>query len=251
MKRTVCVVRACMAVLCCGVLVLSACGLDTSHSLSSSSSGGHSVDATTLDPTQIYFSFQTSETGNDQSGSFTFNGTEVYYKIYTDASTMRGRRAVIDNLAPREAYTKLTSEYGYQKLLLKEGPEPSPLIQSANRNRYVYIRLNDYNTENSSDYRNVIQVGNSAMMKYDSTLMLGSPRRSIGRSCGFDFGVSADSAAYCRSPVPASGDADFYGTTSSAGPWYVDMYAVSVGTDSGGLAYSAPHYCGSVTISKY
>ncbi|MBQ2315281.1 MAG: hypothetical protein II187_10335 [Treponema sp.] len=237
--------KTCIGVACAAALFLgtfSGCGLDSSSKASPASSTGHSVDATTSDPTQLYFSFRTS--------SDPITGTDVYYKIYSDSATLRAHRAVVENIGDsvESSFTKITNDYGYRKLALKEGAS-NPMIHGSNC--YVYIRLCDYNTENSADYRNAVQAGASAMTRYDASVFLGSPRRYTG-SNGFDFGIAADSGAYCRSPIPSSGDADFEGTPTSTGPWYVALYAVSVTTDTATATTThSLHYCGSMTINKY
>ena len=120
------------------------------------------------------------------------------------------------------------------------------------KNRFVYIRLNDYS--DSENYENIILTGTSKISSYDSSsgdTVLGNPRRYINSSYGFNF-TTATSGDYTTSnnPQPTSSDDDVnYTTVSDEDVWYVDMYAVTVGRDSTyTYSYSKPLFLGSLKI---
>ncbi len=233
------------------------CGLDTFYYLEPPFDDGHttkySADANG-DRANYYFSFLTNETGDNASledSDFTFLGTEVYYKIYNNYSTMTSVQSAVDSLNSSSdvsaAATNLINTRGYKTLLLS--PKTlTPLVAKTGKNRYVYIRLNSTDTEES-----IACYGSSAMRSYDSSdtsiTVLGKPLRNIatGSDCGFDFNSDDD-----ENPVPKSGDEDVnYSSTSNSGVWYVDMWAVSIGRDSSySSSYSKLLHLGSITIAE-
>ncbi len=157
---------------------------------------------------------------------------------------MESREAAINAKEESSQRDSLVS-YGYKTLNLDGMAAPSPLISESDC--YVYIRLADYNTSNSSDYKAVICTSTSPMSRYESSAnQIGVPRRSINASYGFDFGKNTSN------PVPVSSDSDYYSSSAtSAGTYYVDVYAVTVGEDTadGTMSYSGVLHLGSVSIS--
>lgn len=245
-------------------MLLCTCGLDTFYYLDPPVTDGHTAYYTASDPLTLYFSFITNEESSlgdnylfFESGSdFSFLGTEVYYKIYNNYSTMVSVENSINSLNSSssnysQAAESLIESRGYKPLKLSRG-NFSPLIQAGGspQNRHVYIRLNDYGTE--TDYQSGICVGTSQMSKYTPSSALtyaGSavyPRRFIDSKYGFNFGKDDDN------PVPANGDSDVYYTSASEeGVWYVDMYAISIGRDSSySTSYSKVLFLGSIKISE-
>ncbi len=223
-------------------VVLLSCGLETSYYLDAPTLAGTSPNYGTADKSLHFFCFHTS--GDSSSGSFSCLGTEIYYRIYNNQSVMEQREAAIDALEDSAQRDSLVS-YGYKTLNLAGAAAPSPLI--AQTNCYVYIRLADYNTSNSPDYKAVICTSSVPMTRYESSAtQIGVPRRSINASYGFDFGKDA------FHPVPVSSDSDYYSSSAtSAGTYYIDVYAVTVGKDTadGTMSYSGVLRLGSVSIS--
>ncbi|MCR5762822.1 MAG: hypothetical protein K6G00_05500 [Treponema sp.] len=201
------------------------CGVDSvDEYFESPKSDGHTVYWDTADRTQHYFSFYTTEA--DSGSEVVFLGTDVYYKIYTNPSSITSVESSVSAVSENSQLTSLKSR-GYKQLKI-DGSSPYPLIRSAGSNRHVVIRLTSY-----SSYIRQITVDSS---------VLGTPVRNGGS--GFQFGNSPDS-------VPASGDSDFSGSSSSS-VFYVDVYAVSVGrnTSDSTTYYSPVIHLGSVPIAN-
>ena len=221
---------------------LLSCGLESSHYVDSPTLTGTLPNSSSADKTLHYFCFRTAD--DTSSGTFVCRGTEIYYKIYNNVSTMESREASIashDDASKRDALVS----YGYKTLNLAGVAAPSPLI--AEHSCYVYIRLADYNTSNSADFRAVICTSSAPMTRYNpASTLIGFPRRSINQSYGFDFGKDSSN------PVPVSSDADYTSSSAnSAGIYYIDAYAVTVGEDTSNhsMSYSGTLFLGSISIT--
>ncbi|MBR6144064.1 MAG: hypothetical protein IKQ23_07260, partial [Treponema sp.] len=157
------------------LLLLEACGLDTFYYLDPPITDGHTSYYTTEDGIYRYFSFVTNEESslgdNDQyfssSSELVFLGTEVYYKIYNNYSTMVSAENAIDSLNSSSsnyaaAAESLIESRGYKPLKFSSGSF-IPLVEagSSPNNRHVYIRLNDYGTE--VDYSKGICISSQPM----------------------------------------------------------------------------------------
>ena len=247
------------------LLLLEACGLDTFYYLDPPITDGHTSYYTTEDGIYRYFSFVTNEESslgdNDQyfssSSELVFLGTEVYYKIYNNSSTMVSVENAIDSLNSSSsnyaaAAESLIESRGYKPLKFSSGSF-IPLVEagSSPNNRHVYIRLNDYGTE--VDYSKGICISSQPMDRYspaDALMHNGQPvmpRRYINSNYGFNFGQDDNN------PLPKNGDADvnYSSSSSDSGTWYVDMYAVSVGRDTSySTSYSKVLFLGSVKIQE-
>ncbi|MBQ3648706.1 MAG: hypothetical protein II957_00730, partial [Treponema sp.] len=188
------------------LLLLEACGLDTFYYLDPPITDGHTSYYTTEDGIYRYFSFVTNEESslgdNDQyfssSSELVFLGTEVYYKIYNNYSTMVSAENAIDSLNSSSsnyaaAAESLIESRGYKPLKFSSGSF-IPLVEagSSPNNRHVYIRLNDYGTE--GDYSKGICISSQPMDRYspaDALMHNGQPvmpRRYINSRYGFNFG---------------------------------------------------------------
>lgn len=218
------------------------CGLESSHYVDSPTLAGTTPGYSSADRALQFFSFKTAF--DTSSGSFSYLGTEVYYKIYNNVSAMESRQTQINSKAESSRRDSLVN-YGYKTLNLAGAAAPVPLIGADGV--YVYIRLSDYNTSNSQDYKAVVCTSGSPMTRYDgSTTVIGIPRRSVNSNYGFDFGRNSSN------PIPISSDADYYSSSAtSAGTYYVDAYAVTVGEDTadGSKSYSGAIHLGSISIS--
>jgi hypothetical protein len=229
----------------CSCLVsFSGCGLTEYYTLDAPTVTYNSPSYTTTDYTAKYFDFLTRESGMtdylSSSSDFVFLGTAVYYKIYNNYSTMLSRNSSISSVNTSSNYssaaTKMIETYEYQQLGTDSGTI-TPLVSATGSNRRVYIRLMHYGSSN--DYAAKITIAGTE---------LAVPLR-VGNKYTFDFGrTSSDD----DNAVPVSGDDDVeYGTASSSGKWYVDMYAVAVGRDSSyTTSYSLVLHLGSVTIDQ-
>ena len=218
------------------------CGLETSYYVDSPAIVGTSPSHGSADKALHFFCFRTA--GDTSNGSFSYLGTEIYYKIYNNVSLMESRVSSLESVPDSSRRDSLIS-YGYKTLNLGGGAAPSPLIQESDV--YAYIRLADYNTSNSPDYKAVICTSSSAMTRYEgSATLIGEPRRNINSGYGFDFGRDSSN------PVPVSSDSDYSASSATVrDSYYIDVYAVTVGEDTadGTKSYSGAVHLGSVTVS--
>ena len=233
-----------------------ACGLDTFYYLEAPKTDGHTTKYSTDgsgDRTNYYFSLLTNEEGDNGTladTDFNFTGTQVYYKIYNNYSTMTTAQSAIDTLNSSSdisaAATNIINTRKYQTLLLTP-TTPNPLIKYSGSDRYVYIRLNSIDDEDA--YQAVVCTGSRTMSQYDESYctILGYPRRSFNSDYGFNFNDDDDD-----NPVPTSDDEDAsVGTASEDGVWYIDMWACSIGRDSSySASYSKLLHLGSITIRE-
>ncbi len=242
MKKNTCetIIRSfCLFVVFTCVFLFSACGLEnyitieepgTVTNMPSVESGFDSM----------HFEFFTNER-NDPS----FKGTDVYYKIFNNLSTMESQAATLDNLANNDE-TKINSastmiqNNKYQRLKC-DGIGNDPLIPSKSSVPYqrVRIRLTDYLTE---EYKACVTIDDA---------LLGKPVRNDG-SFTFNFGRTSEGV---NNIVPGTDEAseiqDYYKASSATkeGVWYVDLFAVSVGMDTSfSKFYSNIKHLGSVKI---
>ncbi len=223
-KCVCCVFATVMLVI---AVVGTGCGVDTvDEYFDPPKSDGHIVHWNTADRIQHYYSFYTTEVN---SGSeVVFLGTDVYYKIYTNASSID---SITNSVSAQSENAQLSylKGRGYKTLLL-QGTTPFPLIKSTGSNRRVEIRLASY-----SLYERKVKIGSSEV---------GIPwRNSV--NAGFQFG--SGSGADVR---PANGDTDC-SVASSADTYYVDAYAVSIGrnTSDSTTYYSSVLHLGVIPIS--
>lgn len=234
------------------------CGLDSFYYLDPPISGSHTPRYSDNDTMLYYFSFLTSETeanGSFGESDFTFLGTEVYYKIYNNASNLAGVNSAIDSMNTTSdvssAATSLINSYGYKPLSFAGGPYRSPLVMATGSNVYVYIRpasdptfSPDFAPAICFSTKSISSVGNSEVSYITERLV---PRRAINSKYGFHFN-SDDS----NNPVPVSQDSDVsYGSFTESRVWYVDMYAVSLGRDSSySPSYSKVLHLGTVPVRE-
>lgn len=209
-------------------------------------------DYQNIDKVENYFEFVTNEKDAGFPLDFKFLGTDVYYKIYSNANTMKTEINMLVSLASSSTTKAKSAEklinpssssgYGY-KSLKSTNYNNSPLVlaSSTNENQRVYIRLTDY--QNSEEYSAKILV-NGAYIKNSALKTV--PIRNSSDDLTFNFGRTGP-----KDKVPlATGEDDVkYTTETEAGMWYVAMFAVGVGRDTTYTTYySNIEYLGSVTI---
>lgn len=201
------------------------CGLETYVVMEAPERVVHTPSITNKSPDANYFEFWTKENGEYPS-DFKFLGTDVYYKIYSNSSTMSLETESLNSLASNStsnvnSASRMIETYGY-KSLVSTNYHDSPLIKAANSNRRVYIRLTDY----FDIYAAEITVDKAYLGGASKKTI---PVRNISDNTTFNFGK--DNKKY----LPLSGDADVKYTTvdeGEEGTWYVAMYAVAVGRDA-------------------
>lgn len=224
--------------LCC-LFCFSGCGLDEYYVLDAPSYTQNIPTYSSLFDTR-YFSFNTYESGMSEylksDSAFKFLGTEIYYKIYNNYSTMQSNDSSISSLNSSTNYSSAASAmietYGFKQLGTSAGTI-TPLIKATGSNRRVYIRLMNY--QSSADFAaKIVVYTDTSETTPDTTFDANGkiPMRS-GNKYTFDFGRSSKDT---KNAVPADGDTDVtYSSSKSEGYencFFVDMYAVAVGRDT-------------------
>lgn len=201
--------------------------------------GSNEPSYNTLDFNYKYFSFHTNENATSTAG-FVFQGTGVYYKIYTNSSTMLSVNASINSQNTSNSYSSAAQSMfsrGYQPLGIAGGSN-DPLISYAGSDRLVEIRVSNYQEATSNVGRARIVVGGNNV---------GVPRRN-GNTMSFDFGPNRKNTAPDLNKLPISSDRDT-DSSLSGDIYYVDMYAVNIGYDqSFSRQYSRVLHLGAVAI---
>lgn len=232
-------------------LCINSCGLDVFYYIDPPHSPSHAPLFTTLsssdDYAEKYFEFTTNETSSSEINIM--KGTNVYYKIYEDYSTMYSHVSVIENLLSSSSTSGTASEmliesstYDYQPLVYN-GQATSYLIPFTGENQKVYIRLSDYKDIDSFHSRIVINGDKDGLNGKE----LGQPIRSRTTKYTFNFGRDGD-----YNKIPTSEDSDTVCSSSTTETlWYIAMFAVAEGRDEYfSKVYSTPVYLGNIVIDS-
>ena len=231
-----------LLLLCLFVYSFISCGIEEVFYLNPPTISYNTPTYDTTDYTAKYVAFRTEE-NQDDGGAYTFDGTAVYYKIYSNYSTMVTRNSAIESVNTTSnsssAATKVIDTYGYKPLgsLSASGKSlGSPLISDEGENRSVYIRLStygDYAYFTANEFSPKILIGTNSNSEETPEYI---PMRN-GNAKSFDFGRSSSEGFDTSvATVPTSDDDDVV-YSSSSGTWYVDMYAIGVGHDSSFTQY--------------
>lgn len=243
---------------CLFLCLFSSCGLDVFYYLDPPVTVNHRPSYNDTEPDGLYFSFVTKETDmNVSSGTFSFSGTRIVYKIYDSPSLMLSRESNINSLIsssssnPMKAteilcINKTASDYRYQELYVVENSGDENISGS---DRNVYIRLCDVDED---ERRACICVGSS---KFDVSKLVSSALRVNYKT--FNFGAPGDSNSIpSESDSVQDGSVDDFAKAGSSysdvvdNVFYVDLYAYSFGYDYTTFteAYSEPLFLGSIKI---
>ena len=187
-------------------LLLFSCGLDVYYFVEPPFNS--SVIVNPSDPGEQYFSFTSADANNKEfqaGGNFKFLGTDVYYKIYSNLSTLQSQRNSIDssNTEYTENGINKLNDLGFQKIISCNYSDP--LLKNTDSNQSVSIRLLTSNPFNAE-----ILVNGSSK---------GIPLRYNGESFEIPVGTILQGL-----------DVNTTNLDESSPSYYVLLYAVSVGT---------------------
>jgi hypothetical protein len=218
------------------------CGLDTFTVIEDPNQVTHLPTYESLYD-EKYFVFQTRESDNSSNGKF--KGTSIFYKIYSDREKMTSEAGYLNttgNSSATDAET-LINRYGIKELKI-EGHNDWPLIEETSTDRKIYIRLSNFQDEESLS----AQIRVDSINGTDGT-SLGTPIRNFD-DLTFDFGRTSSNSEKNKVPVTGTDDDVSTSTTvTSEGDWYVSLFAVGVGMETTyNVIYSNILYLGSVTI---
>jgi len=230
-----------------------ACGIDSITVIDEPLNNIHTPQYTNTDYAEAYFDFWTNEINGSSYAGCKFLGTEVYYKIYSDISSMSSEKNTLVNLSNSEtssatSASKMMDTYSY-KALKVTNQEKNTLIPNTNQNQRIYIRLTDY--QDIPDFSARILVGGQNGTNLTGTAARNIPiRNTDDNSLTFNFGRTSANAEINK--VPVSDDPDVKLSSSSTdGKWYVVLFAVGVGQDNTYTKiYSNILYLGDVTIDS-
>ena len=235
---------------------LSSCGLDVYYVMPSPVDYQvyqHQAQYSNTDFAENYFLFNTYESDFDNEGGLQFQGTEVYYKIYSNSSTMLSQVEALQSLASNDsssttAINRMTTTYSFQPLKALSYSE-NTLIPYTGTNRSIKIRLTDYlDMDDFSSkiiiYKEIVPENDNENLEEKIEKIL-QPVRNVSERSTFNFGRTGVS-----DKVPKSEDEDVnYTSMSDGNKWYVAMFSVAVGMDILLTPYySNILYLGSVTI---
>jgi hypothetical protein len=193
------------------------------------------------DATYRYFSFRPAA---DSSSSF--QGTEVYYRIYAsevDRSTDTALISSANTAYSSSGFNKMAS-LEYEKLGFKRlDDEKSSILIPKNYTAWIYIRL--YTEGTGDDMSAGIRTSEPAET-------IATPLRSVKKKT-FGFYRTDHYPDATDDDVPKYDDRDVKApASSSTDGWFVNAYAVSVGQNAETLApiYSQVLHLGYIQIEK-
>ncbi len=266
-----------VACLCPGIIFLS-CGLDDYPYLYEPTvyynmSYYTSASNYTVDYNKWYVDFLTNDNENykvytKNKSEFTFSGTEIYYKIYNNYSTLASQRSAIlavnTSSNSTAAATKMIDTYGYKPLGMYPSVEWSPFVEASSdgSNQRIALRIKDYTSgevisDSAWSTKSCIYIrgfgylgyyqGKAVSCNYDgadgvwkdssgNTVTLVKPFRN-GNSKSFDFFDDQESNNTRVNCLPVSGDDDYCHSSSASDSlsgdkeYYVQFFAVSTGYD--------------------
>ena len=257
-------------------IFFSSCGLDTIITIAEPTVTYNLSYYSTEDYSDWYCEFLTEENANSNLADGNFLGTEVYYKIYNNYSTLTTQKNAINTRSSSSSYdttaaaTLMIETYTYQPLItnpnLKAKLGSSVLIPSTGSDKRVYLRLKTYTNSDSINFIAAISFprytyygstdGTASSIStyyYDSSadtwtdsdgnsiayenIQFIVPYRNITSTRSFDFFDDEDTKSDANCE-PESGEADFYHSSSSSSEdtYYVQLFAVGVALDTSTLA---------------
>lgn len=197
----------------------------------------HIPTADTGDISQRYFSFICPYSSSTDNSEFLLQGTEIYYKIYDTRSDMDSD---ISNISGRnteyseDGYRRMT-ELGYKEMRSSTGD--TPIIRKITSTRTIRVRLSTEGAYSAEIYDETNNQRLSVPMRIDTI-------STAGGNKSFTFTSN-------YKPSPDDSDTRIRSTEdSNNGPWYINLYAVSVGRDlSFAQHYSSVLHLGNLEIS--
>ncbi len=225
-------------------LFLFSCGLEEIIVVNEPSVTNHYPSYSSDDYTTYYCDFLTREIGQTDS----FLGTEIYYKIYNNSSTLLSERSSIISVNSTTngsaSATRMVETYTYQPLGSNPQNSSSIFIPATGVDRRVYFRIVD--NGDGDDLKADIRI---------SGVSTGSIPYRYSNDKSFDFYDNDDNDNTDKIDVePVDGDLDYKNssTASVSGEYYVQFFAVGVAWDSNSLtrSYSLVLDLGSIPVIK-
>ena len=246
-----------------GIFVFS-CGLEEVLSLDAPTVTQNNPLYSSTDYLTWYSAFTTEESSQPEQ----FIGTEVYYKIYNNYSSLTSQRSAILSVNTTSnssaAATRMIETYTYQPLGTSVNTGRVVFVPNSGSNRRVIIRLKNYldgsGVTGDSDRFNFVacigfRSGESFDYTYDGDYYI--PYRN-GNSKSFDFfDYDEDNKGGSRDVEPVEGDSDYFHNSNGFSEGYENTYFVQLfavakawNTDTCAPSYSLVLDLGSIPIKK-
>lgn len=228
------------------------CGLDTFYTVPAPyQSGKGTLSIENNDPNNNTVSFITNEIG--LASDFSFDGTSVYYKIFSSKDACINSYVKIDSVNNDSNYSaasdKVRNEYSQLKYISSSGDVEYFVVLPSGSNSSVEIRLTDYYTPDTQnpDTRNISYIKINSSISY-------SPARTECTTANkkiFNFGWQKHSGytESCELPSSSWSSKEFSGGTSTDGWYYIDLYTLAYGHDTTWTQYySKPFHLGVIKV---
>lgn len=217
------------------------CGLETLYYLKYPTRS-HDVSYTNEDRLYDYFEVVSGDNSDLDGSDFKFSGTEIYYKIFNNTSTLTSSVSTITSAVNSSdisaAASTIINTKKYKPLTISSSND-TPFIKG--HNKKVYIRLNKIASD-ALNHPNEVQI-DGKLFAYPKRF-----KTSGSKKIGFEFNKDDDD-----NPVPEEGDDDVEWSSSFTEDkvWYVDMWAFSSGKDTSYTwSYSEAVHLGNITIRE-
>lgn len=241
---------------------VSSCGLEEVLTVEEPKTLTNNTDYSSSEPLKWYFGFKTAV-----DSGVNFIGTDVYYKIYNNYSTLNSERSSIlsvnTNTNSSAAATRMIETYTYQPLGTSTATDNSVYFEKSVANRTVVFRLKTYypsiNDEESKKANDRYKQHACVGIKIGDTTTEYSYEKFIpfrnGNRKSFDFfDDDEDNKGGSRDVLPEEGDSDYKHSSSASETdvYYVQLFAVGVALNPETVtaSYSLVLDLGSVPIRK-
>jgi len=277
MKNTMNILKNSLLLFFCmvGCFFLFGCGLETVVVIEAPTTNYGSSIYSTTDALYWYCDFVTREIDNNELAGATFIGTEVYYKIYNNYSTLQSHRSAVSAVNTSSnntaAATKVIESYTYQRLNVNPDQGNAVFVPATNSDKRVYFRLKTHKGSTGIQFRAAISypygdgyasylgytaAGNTTYLYTKATdtwtdsagnpvdyndINFVVPYRTVsGGNRSFDF-FDDNNTKNTINVEPVEGDIDYQYTSSGfssdyPNTYFVQLYAVSVALDTNSCA---------------
>lgn len=230
------------------------CGLDTFYVVPAPYTTGNVLPIDNNDFNNNIVSFRTNESG--MSSDFSFDGTTVYYKIFSSRDTCFNSYTRIDAVNNESNYSAASEAVinGYSQLKCVNNTTNFVeffIVRPSGSNTSVEIRLTNYyapGTENpDAKYVSYIKINNHV----ESTPVRTQCENANYKSFDFGWHNYSSYTDMCEIPSSSWNSKEFEGSTPSDGIYYIDLYAIAYGHDVTYTPYySKPLHLGVIKVKS-
>ena len=235
----------------CFVILNTGCGLDEYYVITEPASVHVPVYSQTnpISYTERYFEFTTNENSSYNGSGFTFQGTAVYYKIYSSISSCESEYKALNTMAntassKASSASTMINTYKFQQMKNLYSDNDVLIPHNSDTNiQNVKIRLTKYSSSDNDDlYNQPLEKPYLVPFIAVNDRKTGIPARYYGAR-RFDFfrhNISKGFSANVPRTTYYEDDVSTTTTISENNKWYITLYAVGQGYDSSFTAYYSP-----------